>query len=83
MSRFSKNDMRKTLTVWASHSTAARGLTAAELQRRTQIFARFSQNLVEFHQGKQSSCRGAWTSREYSEVRLMLREVPKSLAFEM
>jgi hypothetical protein len=83
MSRFSKNDMRKTLTLLTSQTTTARGLKAEELERRVEMFTLFAKNLVEFRQGRQSSCRGAWTSKEYSEIRLMLRQVPKEQAFEM
>jgi hypothetical protein len=52
-----------------------------ELQKQT--FVQFVNNLVGFREGKQSSCRGSWTSKEYSEVRLMLRYIPKTKAYEM
>ena len=91
MSRFSKNDLSRAraavisplMSAWAPRSTMPRVLTTEELEHREATFARFTKNIVEFRQGKQSSCRGAWTSKEYSEVRVMLRQVPKEKALEM
>jgi hypothetical protein len=58
-------------------------LSSEEIEHRAEIFAQFTKNLVGFCEGKQSSCRGGWTAKEYSNVRLMLRQVPKTTAFEM
>jgi len=80
MSRFSKTDVRGQFTVVKLGSPA---LSSEDIEIRRQMLADFSRYIVGFREGKQSSCRGAWSSKEYSEVRLMLRQVPKAKAFDM
>lgn len=63
--------------------TLARALSPDEIERRVKMFSQFLKNLVGFRQGKQSSIRGSWSPKEYSEFRLMMRQVPKTKAFEM
>jgi len=81
MSRFSKNDVRSQLSSFRQIGVPA--LSPAEIECRRELLAEFSKFLVGFREGKQSSCRGAWSSKEYSEVRLKLRQIPNTKAFEM
>jgi hypothetical protein len=88
MSRHGKVQMCKTATAGFPMlsnllSNVSAVLSPEEIKHRTDVFAQFSKNLVGFREGKQSSCRGAWTAKEYSNVRLMLRQIPKPKAFEM
>ena len=82
MSQFAKIVMRKAGGGYSGTFNQA-VLSPEEMDIRVKIFAQFVKNLVGFRQGKQSSCRGAWTAKEYGNVRMMLREVPKGKAFEM
>ncbi len=84
MSRFDKIEARKLgAKIFPLLTKTKTTLTSAEKECRADVFAEFVKYLVGFREGKQSSCRGSWTAKEYSDVRLLLRQVPKTEALEM
>jgi hypothetical protein len=77
------SDMPRAIKAPPFKFTLTRVLTSDEIERRVKMFNEFSKNLVGFREGKQSSIRGGWNPKEYSEFRLMMRQVPQTKAFEM